>query len=91
MVPGIPVWIRIDPELSQIDKVKSGLFFCLPDDRILNRLTIVDKSTRQGPAIGRILPPDQDNTITVADDGIDGWDRVTIPSRNRSPLLSTPA
>ena len=86
MLPGITVRIRLGMKLTQTGHVKAGLFPGLPHRRRLKRLSIIDKSTGQRPAEGRVLPFDQHDPAFNLDDDINSRGRVAMYS-DRCPAV----
>jgi hypothetical protein len=80
----VPVWIRVDMELFEFDKVEPGLFLNLSYYCCLNRFTIIDKTSGQGPAIWGVSPLNEDDPPLKFDYGVNGGERVTGSFRNRS-------
>ncbi len=61
MTAGVSIGIGIGVQLSNQPDFKTGFFFGFPDGRGFQGFPIVHKPSGQGPAEGRIFPPDQDD------------------------------
>ena len=58
----IPLRIGVSIELLDESDIKAGLFFGFPHRGNFQRLSIIDKATRQRPAVRRIFSFNQDNS-----------------------------
>jgi len=70
-------------ELADELDCEGRLFFGFPDGRLLQRFAVIDEASREGPAIGRILPLDKDDAFDASlvfhlDDNVDRRDRIPV-------------
>ena len=72
MLARVPAGIGIGVKLPQASHLKAGFFFGLPQRGCFIGFSVIDKTSGQGPAKGRILPLDQDYLVTDFDNNING-------------------
>ena len=78
----VPRRVGVRAELAEELDVERGLLAGLADGRRLEGLAVFDEAAGEGPAGGRVLPFDQDDTAAPAvhdlDDDVDRGERVPV-------------
>ena len=78
MEAAVATWIREGMELSFQGDFQAGLFMSLSDCRLFKGFTVVNKTTGQSPAVGRVFSFDQYNAVVDLDNDVNGGDRVAV-------------
>jgi cytochrome c553 len=74
----IPSRVGVASQKPQIVNFKRGFLAGLTDSRILQSLSIIHKTTRQGPAMRRVLSLDQYDAALNLDNYIDRRKRIPV-------------
>ena len=76
MSPPVPPRVGVDSELSEGEKLQSGLLEHLPNDCSLHGLTDIDEASGKGKSSRGVSPLDKDDGDVLGrghlDDGLDG-------------------
>jgi len=83
----VPGRIGVAVKLADQAYGETGFLSSLPDRRCLEALTGFNETSRQGPARGRVFPPDKDNASTVPENEINCRDGVFLSAHRPLPGL----
>lgn len=75
--PGIPARVRVAVQLTAQGNIKTGFLFCLAHRGSFQAFPVIDETTGNSPAIGRITAFDENDAVAKLDDDVNGGGRIT--------------
>lgn len=86
VVPRIPCWFRIGPQLSNEFNIKASLLFCFSYGGLFQAFTIVHKAPGEGPSKGRIFSLNEHNSPGNPNNDINGGQGVAVRGHRLSAM-----